>query len=81
MLEKEFKYYIDHQGDLLKKYNGKFLVIKGEKVIGDYSSHSEAYNHASQTEKLGTFLIQHCIPGSEGFSQTFNSQVIFHASV
>jgi hypothetical protein len=23
MLEKEFKYYVDHQDELVKKYNGK----------------------------------------------------------
>jgi hypothetical protein len=81
MLEKEFKYYLDHQAELVKKYNGKFLVIKDDKVIGDYSSHAEAYNNAVKTEKLGTFLIQHCVPGTEGFSQTFNSQVVLHGSL
>ena len=79
MIEKEFKYYLKHQSDLVKKYNGKFIVLKKEKVIGIYDSHSEAYNETLKKEKLGTFLIQHCLPGADSYSQTFHSQVIIHA--
>ena len=79
MLEKNFKYYLKHQPELVKKYNGKFIVIKDEKVIGVYTSHPEAYNETVKSHELGTFLIQHCLPGKEGYSQTFHSQVIIHA--
>ncbi|MGH2646774.1 MAG: hypothetical protein ACRDE8_04370 [Ginsengibacter sp.] len=79
MLEKEFQYYLKHQDSLVKKYNGKFIVIKDEKVIGVYNSHSEAYNESLKKEVLGTFLIQHCLPGADSHSQTFHSQVIIHA--
>jgi len=37
-LEKEFKYYIKKQNNLVEKYNGKFIVIKDCKVIGTYDS-------------------------------------------
>ncbi len=43
MLEKEFKYYLDNQEELIKKYIGRFIVIKGDEVIGDYTSESGAY--------------------------------------
>lgn len=79
MLEKEFKYYLSHQAELVKKYNGKFIVLKNEEIIGTYNSHSEAYNETLKTEELGTFLIQHCISGVDSYSQTFHSQVIIHA--
>ena len=79
MLKKEFKYYLAHQPELVKKYKGKFIVIKNEKVIGAYNSHAEAYNETIQNEKLGTFLIQHCLLGKESYSQTFHSQVIIHS--
>lgn len=79
MIEKEFKYYLKHQSDLVKKYNGKFIVLKNEKVIGVYNSHSEAYNETVKKEELGTFLIQHCLLGSDSYSQTFHSQVIIHS--
>jgi hypothetical protein len=79
MLEKEFQYYLDHQEELVKKHNNKFIVIKNNEVIGVYDSHAEAFEKTISAEELGTFLIQHCLPGSEGYSQTFNSQVLFHA--
>lgn len=79
MLEQSFKYYLEHQTALVKKYNGKFIVIEDEKVIGVYASHSEAYNETVKSHELGTFLIQHCLPGKDSYSQTFHSQVIIHA--
>lgn len=79
MLENEFKYYIKHQSELVKKYNNKFIVLKDEKIIGAYDSHTEAYNETIEKETLGTFLIQHCLPGKDSYSQTFHSQVIIHA--
>ena len=44
MLEKEFKYYREHQKELAKDYNEKYIVIVGEEVIGVYDSEIEAYN-------------------------------------
>ena len=79
MLETEFQYYLDHQSELVKKYNGKFIVLKNEIVIGAYNSHGEAYSETLKTETLGTFLIQHCAPGPESYTQTFHSQVIIYA--
>ena len=78
MLEIEFEYYLANQNELVEKYNGKFIVIKGKSVIGVYNSHSEAYNETQKTEVLGTFLIQHCLPGTDAYSQTFHSQVIIY---
>jgi len=76
-LEKEFKYYLDNQDELVKKYNGRFIVIKNQKVIGDYSTELEAIKKTSQKEELGTFLIQKCEPGSDSYSQMFHSRVAF----
>jgi hypothetical protein len=75
MLEKEFKYYTDNQQELLKKYNGKFIVIKAGAVEGNYNTHIEAYEASKQKFELGTFLIQHCAPGTESYTQTFHSRV------
>jgi hypothetical protein len=79
MLEKYFKYYLEHQNELVKQYNGKFIVIKDNTVIGVYNSHTEAYNETIKVEELGTFLIQHCLAGKDSYSQTFHSQVIIHS--
>ncbi|MFP5042699.1 DUF5678 domain-containing protein [Parasediminibacterium sp. JCM 36343] len=77
MLEKEFQYYLEHQEEFVKKYADQFLVIKNQEVVGVYESKQETYNKAVATYELGTFLIQHCLPGELGHTQTFHSQVIF----
>jgi hypothetical protein len=77
MLDKEFKYYIDNQAELLKEYNGRFIVIKNETVIGNYSSEIDAYTETIKKHQLGTFLIQQCVPGNESYNQTFHSRVSF----
>lgn len=78
MLEKEFEFYIKNQDSLVKKYNGKFIVIKDENVIGAYNNEPEAFFETEKTHKLGTFLIQLCIPGEDAYTQIFHSRVQFN---
>ena len=42
MLKEEFEYYLEHQDELLQKYNNRYIVIVGSKVVGDYASNEEA---------------------------------------
>ncbi|HOW52855.1 MAG TPA: hypothetical protein PLV42_12525 [bacterium] len=76
----EFKYYLEHKNELVKKYNGKVLVIKDRKIIGVYDSEIEAVQETAKTHPLGTFLVQRCEPGSEAHTQTFHSRVAFPAA-
>ena len=78
MLEKEFKYFLDHQSELVSKYEGKFIVIVGEKVIGAYASEGEAYSNTIEDHVLGTFLIQKCEEGEESYTEIFHSRVVFN---
>lgn len=75
-LEKEFQYYLDHQDELVKQYNGQFIVIKDCKVVGAHDSELEAVEKASEKYELGTFLVQKCEPGSESYTQTYHSRVV-----
>jgi hypothetical protein len=77
MLEKEFQYYLDNQAALVKKYKGRFLVIIDNTVVGVYDTKQQAYDDATANFELGTFLIQHCLPGNESHTQTFHSRVVF----
>ena len=74
-LEKEFQYYLDNQDELVKKYNGKFVVIKDCAVLGAYDDELEAIKETSKEHELGTFLVQKCEPGSESYTQTFHARV------
>ncbi|MEO8515634.1 MAG: hypothetical protein ABI426_02765 [Flavobacterium sp.] len=78
MLEKEFQYYIDNQEELLKKYSGKIIVIKGKKVIGSYNSEVEALLETKKEHELGTFLIQKCTSGNTDFTETYHSRVVIN---
>ena len=77
MLEKEFKYYLDNQKTLVKKYNGRFIAIVGEEIVGDYSSEEEAFINTSKKNEPGSFLIILCEPGEGSYTQSFHSRVVF----
>jgi hypothetical protein len=77
MLEKEFEYYLNNQNELVKKYNGKVLVIKNCVVVGSYSSEIEAIEKSSKNYEIGTFLVQKCSPGENDYTMRFNSRVSF----
>jgi hypothetical protein len=78
-LEKEFQYYLDHQDLLVKSHYGRYIVIKDEKVLGDFGTEVEAiiYSKDKLNLKLGSFLVQHCLPGEENYTQFFHSRVMF----
>jgi len=76
-LQKEFEYYRAHQDELVEKFRGKFVVIKGEEVLGAYSNELEAIQKTSKTHELGTFFVQRCEPGTENYTATFHSRVVF----
>jgi len=77
MLEREFKYYLKHQNELLKKYNNRYIVIVGDNVIGDYDNALDAFEEASKKYEAGKFLIQECTEGKGAYTQTFHSRVSF----
>ena len=74
-LEREFKYYVEHQDELVEKYNGKFIVIKDCNVIAAFDSELEAIEKTAEQYELGTFLVQKCEPGSGSYTQTYHSRV------
>ncbi len=77
-LKQEFEYYLDHQQELVKKYNDKHIVIKGREVIGVYDSDLEAIEETSNRHEIGTFLVQPVGPGKENYTMTFHSGVTFN---
>lgn len=76
-LKKEFEYYLEHQDELVKQYNGKFIVMKDCQIRGAYDSEIEAVEKASKEFELGTFLVQKCEPGTESYTETYHSRVAF----
>jgi len=77
MLEREFEYYKKHQDELVKKYKGKYIIIIGEEVVDSFNDELKAYIEMEKIYPVGTFLIQHCLPGKESYTLTFYSRVAF----
>lgn len=82
MLEQEFKYYLEHQEEFLKKYSGRYIIIKDLQVVGDAKNEIDAILYAKDVLKLklGTFLVQECRPGKESYTAVFHSHVLFTQS-
>ena len=73
MFELELNYFIANQEELVAKYGGKTLVLRGESVEGAYDSALEAYRSAQKRFPVGTFMIQPCEPGPSAYSVTISS--------
>ena len=74
MLLDNFKYYLENQEELLKKYTGKYLVIVNKEVVGDYDDQLVAMIDASQKYGEGNFFLQLCTPGDEAYTQIFHTR-------
>lgn len=77
MLDQEFQYFVTNQKDVVLGHEGKFVVIKDNKVLGYYDTMLQAYTETSKKLAPGTFLIQHCILGPEAYTQVFHSGLVF----
>ena len=71
MLDVKFKYYLDHQDEIVKSYNGKVVVIMDNRVVDAYNSYEEAHFECVKKYKEGTFLLQLCTPGKEAYTINF----------
>lgn len=77
MLDKEFQYFLDHQQELASKYNGKYIVIVGDNVVGAYDTNEDAYEESLKSYKLGEFLIQECSADASSYTTVFHSRVVY----
>ena len=81
MLEKEFQYYLQHQEELVQRYNNRYVVIVGQEVVGDYDAFADAVTESQKKYPKGTFLVQRCSEGNKDYSFTYHSRVrIPHAT-
>ncbi|MEY3444127.1 MAG: hypothetical protein RLZZ519_2408 [Bacteroidota bacterium] len=76
MLDLEFAYFLENQDKWSSEHYGKYVVVVGQTVFGFFDTDEIAYRAALKELQLGTFLIQHCIPGPESYTQTFVTNVI-----
>lgn len=77
-LVSDFRYYLEHQDEIVRKYNGKFVVIKNGSIIGAYDNEIQAVEEARKSHELGSFLVQHVTPGKDEYTEVFHSRVAFN---
>jgi hypothetical protein len=58
MLEREIKFYNENISEWLKSQQGKFVLIKEEKVIGFFNSIEEAVSEGARLYGLSSFLVR-----------------------
>lgn len=72
-LKGEFAFYRVHQDEMVKKYDGKVIVLKGGEVLGVYDSELAAVTATRKCHEMGTFLVQRVSEGDEAYTATFYS--------
>ena len=77
MLEKEYQYFNKNKPQLIQQYEGKFIVVKSDAVLGAYGSEVEAITETQKTHEIGTFLVQLCSLVDEDEIMRFHSRVVF----
>ena len=70
-------WYENHRDEIVKRHNGRYVVVAGRAVVGDYATEGEALGETLKTRGAGTFLVKHCIPKSEEAPIFFHSRVSF----
>lgn len=67
-LHQEFEYYIQHQDDFVRQYNGKVVALKDQAVVGVYESEWEAVRETAKHHAPGTFVVQRVSPGPDAYT-------------
>lgn len=73
----EFEYYLDHQAELAAKYQGRYIVIKGHRLLGEYPTVDEAVRSTIPAHEAATFLVQRCDADPGSTKATCRSRVRF----
>ena len=74
-IKDEFHYYVDHQDDFVKKYDGKVIALKDHKVLGAYDSYIDALVETTKEHEQGTFMLQRVSEGDEEYTVTIHAPV------
>ena len=72
MLDKEFKYFVNHHDEIFAEYPNMFVVVAAADTFDD-----ALINAINMGFVPGTFLIQECTEGDDAYTQTFHTRVVF----
>lgn len=64
-LEKELKFYRSQYKELLSHYENQFILIKGDKLLGSFTTDLEAYEAGLEQVGNKPFLIKQVAKGND----------------
>ncbi len=79
-LRKALDWYIKNQVELVEKYEGKFVVIKDDQLLGIYDNELTAFETTRKEHAPGSFIVKKCEAGRESYVQKFHSRVAFQGA-
>ena len=71
LIDKNYEWFKNNLPELVKTYDGQYVVVKDERVVAAYSSFDNAFKATIKKEVPGTFIIQLCSLDKEKTIQTF----------
>jgi len=79
MLAQELKFFEEHRNELLARNLGQFALIRGEELIGAFSTLQEAY--AQSIDRFGNtaVLIRQVLPADPAHKIPAFTQGLLHA--
>jgi len=66
--EKDLRFFIDNKDKFNKRYQNKYLLIRGSNLVGVFESYNLAEEVADRMYVKDEYFIQYC-PGSSVFSK------------
>jgi hypothetical protein len=63
-----FVWYLEHQDELVAKYNGRVIAIIGEEVVNSYDNYEDAITDMTKHFTPGTFMVQYVSPGDSAYT-------------
>lgn len=77
----ELDLYIEHQPELVAKYNGKIIALHHGEVEGVFDSKLDALEAMKRKYAPGDFMIIKCTPGDSEYTLRFRSRVLCYPKV
>jgi len=81
-MQTQLEMYIHQQNMLVAEYKGKIIALKDGKVLGEYSTRTDALEDMQRRHLApDEFMIIKCTPGDEEYTARFHTpRVVLHSA-
>ncbi len=79
VLEKEIKFFEENKAKWLGVYEGKFVLVKGEELIGVFDAAETAISEGAKKYGTESFLVRKVIPQDENIQIPALTLGLLHA--